>query len=97
MTSKRSIRFLQNRLLNILQEVSGEAIGGQNRIAKRTFASQNKASDGNWTYRRQKYEEAFELSIKNPESYWAEQAEKLVWFKKWDRVLDDSNRPFTKW
>jgi acetyl-CoA synthetase len=29
--------------------------------------------------------------------FWGEQAEELEWFKKWDSVLDDSNKPFYKW
>ncbi|HUI11282.1 MAG TPA: acetate--CoA ligase [Bacteroidota bacterium] len=31
------------------------------------------------------------------EGYWAKRAEELFWYKKWDRVLDDSNKPFYKW
>jgi acetyl-CoA synthetase len=29
--------------------------------------------------------------------FWAERAEEFVWYKKWDKVLDDSNPPFYKW
>ncbi len=36
-------------------------------------------------------------SIEHREEFWSEQAEKLHWFKKWDKVLDDSNPPFYKW
>lgn len=43
------------------------------------------------------YEQIFENSIKNPEEFWAEQAQRLVWFKKFDKVLDNSKAPFTKW
>ena len=38
-----------------------------------------------------------EKSIKNSQDYWAEKAEAIDWFKKWDKVLDDSNKPFYKW
>ena len=38
-----------------------------------------------------------EKSIKNPQDYWAEKAEAIDWFKKWDKILDDSNKPFYKW
>ncbi|NLC70181.1 MAG: acetate--CoA ligase [Desulfuromonadaceae bacterium] len=31
------------------------------------------------------------------EGFWAAEAEKLHWFKKWDKVLDESNKPFYKW
>ncbi|WP_045211970.1 acetate--CoA ligase [Desulfonatronovibrio magnus] len=30
-------------------------------------------------------------------SYWEEAAKELDWFKKWDKVLDDSEPPFYKW
>ncbi len=31
------------------------------------------------------------------EKYWANQAEQFEWIQKWDKVLDDSNKPFYKW
>lgn len=43
------------------------------------------------------YTELYQRSITDREGFWAEQAENLDWFKKWDRVLDDSNPPFYKW
>jgi acetyl-CoA synthetase len=36
-------------------------------------------------------------SLANPEEYWDEKARALIWFKYWDRVLDDSNPPFYRW
>jgi len=43
------------------------------------------------------YDKAYRHSIENREAFWSEQAEKLHWFKKWDKVLDDSNPPYYKW
>jgi acetyl-CoA synthetase len=43
------------------------------------------------------YEKLYKSSIENPENFWAEQAEKLEWYKKWDTVLDKSKAPFYKW
>lgn len=43
------------------------------------------------------YEEYFQRSIKEPESFWGEVAEDCFWFKKWDKVLDDSKKPFYRW
>lgn len=43
------------------------------------------------------YKEVFERSIRNPEEFWAEEASKITWMKKWDHVLDISKQPFTKW
>jgi len=34
---------------------------------------------------------------KDLEKYWAEKAEQFEWFKKWDKILDESNKPFFKW
>lgn len=31
------------------------------------------------------------------QDYWAKEAEKLIWVKKWDRILDISRPPLTKW
>jgi acetyl-CoA synthetase len=31
------------------------------------------------------------------EGFWSRRASELEWYKKWDKVLDDSNKPFYKW
>jgi len=36
-------------------------------------------------------------AINDYPGFWAEQAEQLHWFKKWDNVIDDSEKPFYKW
>lgn len=43
------------------------------------------------------YEAEHVKSLQNPSEYWGEIAQDVVWTKKWDRVLDDSKSPFTKW
>jgi len=43
------------------------------------------------------YEDTFRKSIHEPEAFWGEAAEKIHWYKKWDKVLDDSNPPFYRW
>ena len=43
------------------------------------------------------YDKLYKYSIDNREKFWAEQAEELEWYKKWDKVLDDSEKPFYKW
>jgi acetyl-CoA synthetase len=43
------------------------------------------------------YENLYQRSIEDPQAFWAERAEELEWFQKWDKVLDDSNPPFYKW
>ncbi len=43
------------------------------------------------------YSEVYRRSIEDPEGFWAEIAEDLHWYRKWDKVLDDSNPPFYRW
>jgi acetyl-CoA synthetase len=38
-----------------------------------------------------------QFAADHPEQFWAERAEELEWYRKWDKVLDDSNKPFFKW
>jgi acetyl-CoA synthetase len=44
----------------------------------------------------EEYEELYKRAEADPEGFWAEQAEELHWFKKWDTVLE-WNEPFAKW
>ncbi len=44
-----------------------------------------------------KYQEVFQKSIQDPNGFWGEAAEAISWYKKWDKVLDDSNPPFYRW
>ena len=43
------------------------------------------------------YEEMFRRSMEDPDGFWGEAAEDITWVKKWDKVLDDSNKPFYRW
>ncbi len=43
------------------------------------------------------YAEAYRRSIEDPDGFWGEAAEAIHWDRKWDRVLDDSNKPFYRW
>jgi len=45
----------------------------------------------------QDYETLYRRSLQDPEGFWSERAGELEWYKKWDKVLDDSNPPFFKW
>jgi acetyl-CoA synthetase len=44
----------------------------------------------------EQYEELYKQSIEDPETFWANAASDLHWFKKWDKVLD-WNLPWAKW
>ncbi|MBI3993777.1 MAG: acetate--CoA ligase [Candidatus Lambdaproteobacteria bacterium] len=38
------------------------------------------------------YQRMYKESVSNPEVFWAKQAERLHWFKKWDKVLEQDFR-----
>ncbi|WP_026412275.1 acetate--CoA ligase [Actinomadura oligospora] len=42
-------------------------------------------------------DEAYERAAADRLGFWAEQADRLTWTKRWDEVLDWSNPPFAKW
>ena len=44
-----------------------------------------------------KFDEMYERSIKDPVGFWAEVADCVTWYRKWDKVLDDTNPPFYRW
>jgi acetyl-CoA synthetase len=43
------------------------------------------------------YKKVYKKAAKNPIRFWEDAADELVWEKKWDQVLDKSNKPFYKW
>ena len=43
------------------------------------------------------YSTTYKFAQSHPEEFWSEAAEQLVWQRRWDKVLDDTNSPFTKW
>jgi propionyl-CoA synthetase len=43
------------------------------------------------------YDEVYAQWLDDPEGFWAEAAEAIHWYKKWDRVLDASRPPFYRW
>ncbi len=44
-----------------------------------------------------RYDEIYQRSLRDPDGFWGEAAEQLDWIRRWDKVLDDSNRPFYRW
>jgi len=43
------------------------------------------------------YEKEYARSMEDPEGFWADAAAEIDWYKPWDKVLDDSNKPFYRW
>ena len=44
-----------------------------------------------------RYDAVYRRWLENPEGFWAEAAESIHWFRKWDHVLDTSRAPFYRW
>ncbi len=44
-----------------------------------------------------RYDEVYARSIEDPEGFWGEAAREIDWYEPWDRVLDDSRKPFYRW
>ena len=43
------------------------------------------------------YDEVYARSMRDPEGFWAALAEDIYWDRRWDRVFDDSRKPFSRW
>ncbi|XP_053967782.1 acyl-CoA synthetase short-chain family member 3, mitochondrial [Anastrepha obliqua] len=43
------------------------------------------------------YVDTYNRSISNPSEFWGELGRLVDWSKPWERVMDNSNPPFTKW
>lgn len=43
------------------------------------------------------YETVYRQSIENPNEFWRRHADDCHWFKKYESVLDDSEKPFYRW
>ena len=44
-----------------------------------------------------RYAEVYARSLADPQSFWAEAAADIAWFKPWSKVLDESRAPFYRW
>src|SRR3546814_2385783 len=43
------------------------------------------------------YDKAYAAAEADPAKFWAKIAEDIHWTKRWDKVIDDSNKPFYRW
>lgn len=43
------------------------------------------------------YDEIYQESLNDPEKFWGHAAEHIHWYKKWDKVIDDSDAPYYRW
>ena len=68
---------------------SGNNSNNEKKVFKPNYMLVEEAHVKNW--------EAEIEKGKDIEKYWAEKAEQFEWFQKWDKVLDESQKPFYKW
>ena len=66
---------------------------------KRTFSPPEEFTKKAHIKSIEEYENLYEMSVSDPESFWSEMAEKYItWFKKWDKVLEwNFKKPEIKW
>ncbi|MGC8848747.1 MAG: acetyl-coenzyme A synthetase N-terminal domain-containing protein, partial [Conexivisphaera sp.] len=43
------------------------------------------------------YLDFWKESVVDIRKFWDQEARKLLWYRTWDKVLDDSNPPFYRW
>jgi len=43
------------------------------------------------------YEQVYQRSMRDPAGFWAGAAEDIYWERRWDKVFDDSRKPFYRW
>ena len=43
------------------------------------------------------YERVYKRAMRDPEGFWAAAAEDIYWERRWDKVFDDSRKPFYRW
>ena len=43
------------------------------------------------------YEELYKYAKEKPEEYWKEQADRMFWYKKPEKMIDDSKKPLYRW
>ncbi len=44
-----------------------------------------------------RYTQTYSHSLSDPQGFWGQAAEQVHWYRRWDKVLDDSNKPFYRW
>ena len=47
--------------------------------------------------RIKEYDKLYAESIRDREGFWSREAKSLSWYKTWEKVMDDSDKPFYKW
>ncbi len=75
----------------------GESVKSNGREEKLSGEVFNPSPDVVKNARIQDWSAVADFAARDLEGFWAKEAGELEWFQKWDKVLDDSNKPFFKW
>ena len=74
------------------EPIAIESVSTESRVFPPPSDFAAKASVGSF----EAYEKLYAEAAANPEQFWADRADELSWFRKWDSVLE-WNEPFAKW
>jgi acetyl-CoA synthetase len=88
------ISFNKPRKIREGEDSMEKIIGSQTQLEGEVFYPSPEVCEGAHV---KEFEALYQQSIQDPQGFWADRAEELEWFKKWDKVLDDSHPPFFKW
>ncbi len=57
-------------------------------MSEKVYKPSKEASENAWVQNLDQYQEIYNRSIEDPDKFWGEIAERLTWFKKWDKVQE---------
>jgi acetyl-CoA synthetase len=83
MADAKKIIFLRRRRRRYMAEETKE-------FGEQLFPVPPKVREKAYIKSKAEYEKMWKESIADPDKFWAKQAERLDWFKKWDKVMDYS-------
>ncbi|CAH0730770.1 unnamed protein product, partial [Brenthis ino] len=66
-------------------------------LRNKSFVTENDMLNYDGGAVTEEYRRQYRRSLEDPEGFWGEVGMELEWTRPWDKVLDDSNPPFTKW
>jgi acetyl-CoA synthetase len=93
-------------LEKVLGQPCGAAFRNRNFVERRLVMAETSATEvydvpSNFQdalINEEQYQQMYQESVENSESFWAKQAERMHWFKKWDKVREvDFNTASIKW
>jgi acetyl-CoA synthetase len=80
-------------LLSIVNFFIGEIFMSEQKLSGEVFYPSKEVVEN----ANAKCKQLYEFAEKDFLGFWENEAKNLHWFEKWDKVLDDSEKPFFKW